>query len=92
MARWTMGRSLATAVRAVRSWRGRHTGDAIALDLSAMVVGPDALGGSRFERRAGWPRGVQEDDDVRWRWVSARAAPGTTRAGTRGGEAPRSAG
>ncbi len=29
-------------------------------------------------RGPGWPSGVQEDDDLQWRWRSAPAPPGPT--------------
>jgi len=66
-----LGSLVAAGSGALRRWRRPHTGDAIALDLSPMVARPAELVGDQSRRGAGWPRGVQEDNDVRWRWDSS---------------------
>ncbi len=68
MTRWAVHRPVAAGLRALRSWRHRHPGDTVALDLSPMVARPSMLVGGHVRRDDGWPRGVQEDDGVRWRW------------------------
>jgi len=75
---------------ALRRWRRRLSGEALALDLSPMVARPAELGGNQGHRGPGWPRGVQEDDGVRWRWD--RPAPTTAAPGERRGEGPPSTG
>jgi hypothetical protein len=37
--------------------------------------GPETLRGGLFHaEQLGWPHGVQEDDDVRWRWAASPGA------------------
>ena len=66
-----LGSLVAAGRGALRRWRHRHTGDAVALDLSPMVARPAELVGEQSRRGSGWPTGVQEDDDFRWRWDSS---------------------
>jgi hypothetical protein len=37
--------------------------------------GPPTLGALFQYRPPGWPSGIQEDDDIRWRWDPPRASP-----------------
>jgi hypothetical protein len=86
MARWTARHSAAVGlgtfvgIGAVLRWRRRHTGDAMALDLSPLVTRSADLVDGPSEGARNWPRGVQEDDDVRWRWE--RPAPESTATAT----------
>jgi len=65
-----LGSLVAAGRGALGRWRRRFTGDAMALDLSPMVVRPGELIGDQSRRGPGWPAGVQEDDDFRWKWDS----------------------
>jgi hypothetical protein len=37
--------------------------------------GPDTLGAMFHAEQPGWPHGVQEDDDFRWRWNGSHGSP-----------------
>ena len=86
MTRWTVRHSaavgLGTAVGfglgLVLRWRRRRIGDAWGLDLSPMVAWSNDLAGDPTGRARDWPRGMQEDDDVRWRWAPVAPPPATS--------------
>jgi len=51
----------------------------VAVSLIAVLYaeGPPTLSALYGYRAPGWPPGIQEDDDVRWRWDPPRAGPGS---------------
>jgi hypothetical protein len=66
-----------------------EVGGLLALAVTAGVLGglvllvargPETLANLFHAEQMGWPHGVQEDDDVRWRWPSTmRLGTGTSR-------------
>jgi hypothetical protein len=54
------------------------------------LVPPERFVGSflRFDPDLGWPRGVQEDDDLKWRWDRSSDSPAAQRPRGSGAKPP----